>query len=913
MACTRREFMKKTAIAALAAQVSGRVLGGETWVAAGANVSDVVGSAPVTLHWLEGRAPAGGAEVTWGVPWPRGQLSRGAGFSLATVAGEAVPVQSWPLAYWPDGSLKWTGHAACAKEAAEHRLSVGGERMSAGGAVAVQETAEAVEIDTGVVRCRVPRKGEALFSELVRGGRVCARNAALVCHTVATPSWREGEARRQVSRGRVERVTVEQNGPVRAVVKIEGRHVETSPSTGAGPKASERIWLPFVVRLYFYAGSESVRAVHTFIYDGEAERDFVAALGVMFAVPLSGDLHNRHVRFTGEGEGLWGEAVRNLPGWSEKFPRAELYARQLAGERCPALTEFTPHEREQIESVAAWDDFRVTQLASSAFTVQKRTQAKSAWIKAGHGERASGLGYVGGEGGGVAFGLRDFWQRHPTELEINGARSDEARVTMWLWSPEAEPMDLRHYDVRGHGLEINYEDYQEGHATPMGIASTHEWRLWAEVATPTRERLVQRAAQVQAPALLVCEPRHYHATKVFGVWSLPDRSTPARTKIEEQIDRTFAFYDAEIERCDWHGFWDHGDVMHTYDRDRHAWRYDVGGFAWDNNELVPALWWWVLFLRSGRADVFRRAEALTRHTSEVDVHHTGPFAHLGSRHNVRHWGDGAKEARISMAGLKRPFYYLTADERTGDLMRAMVDADRQLLQIDPLRKVLPKTNWPTHARSGPDWLGFASNWLAEWERMGDERYRERIVTGLRNLGAMPRGMFSGPAFGYDPDTHTLHHIGDENYMYHMISVFGGAEVAFELAELIDEPSWTRAWLEFCELYNAPPDDAGRRPKDPAKTAYPVWHARLTAWAAKQKGDAALARRAWDELLYAEHRTPEQKYPLQPRAMRGPEALNPGEELPWLETNHASQWSLNAIELLALVPEALPERLGGAWE
>ena len=190
---------------------------------------------------------------------------------------------------------------------------------------------------------------------------------------------------------------------------------------------------------------------------------------------------------------------------------------------------------------------------------------------------------------------------------------------------------------------------------------------------------------------------------------------------------------------------------------------------------------------------------------------------------------------------------------------------------------------------------------------------EQVVALNRNLGAMPRGMFSGPAFGYDPDTHTLHHIGDENYMYHMISVFGGAEVAFELAELIDEPGWTRAWLEFCELYNAPPDVAGRRPKDRAKTAYPVWHARLTARAAKQKGDAVLARRAWDELLYAEHRTPEQRYPLQPRAVRGPEALNPGEELPWLETNHASQWSLNAIELLALVPEALPERLGGAWE
>ena len=60
------------------------------------------------------------------------------------------------------------------------------------------------------------------------------------------------------------------------------------------------------------------------------------------------------------------------------------------------------------------------------------------------------------------------------------------------------------------------------------------------------------------------------------------------------------------------------------------------------------------------------AEAMTRHTQEVDCYHIGPYAPLGSRHNVQHWGDGAKEMRISQALLKRPYYYLTTDERTGE-------------------------------------------------------------------------------------------------------------------------------------------------------------------------------------------------------------------------------------------------------
>ena len=50
--------------------------------------------------------------------------------------------------------------------------------------------------------------------------------------------------------------------------------------------------------------------------------------------------------------------------------------------------------------------------------------------------------------------------------------------------------------------------------------------------------------------------------------------------------------------------------MHTYDFDRHVWRYDIGGFAWDNSELSPDLWFWTSVLRTGNAAAFRFAEAV---------------------------------------------------------------------------------------------------------------------------------------------------------------------------------------------------------------------------------------------------------------------------------------------------------------
>src|SRR2546426_625076 len=78
--------------------------------------------------------------------------------------------------------------------------------------------------------------------------------------------------------------------------------------------------------------------------------------------------------------------------------------------------------------------------------IRKRTASENVcWINSGWGHRASGTGYIGGPSGGIAFGLRDFWQRHPTQLDIRNATSDTAQVTMWLWSPEAQAMDLRFY------------------------------------------------------------------------------------------------------------------------------------------------------------------------------------------------------------------------------------------------------------------------------------------------------------------------------------------------------------------------------------------------------------------------------------------------------------------------------------
>ena len=106
---------------------------------------------------------------------------------------------------------------------------------------------------------------------------------------------------------------------------------------------------------------------------------------------------------------------------------------------------------------------------------------------------------------------------------------------------------------------------------------------------------------------------------------------------------------------------------------------------------------------------------MTRHTGEVDVYHLGQWAGLGTRHGVQHWADSAKQQRISTAIYRRFYYYLTADERTGDLLSELVDSDRTFLVLDPLRKIRTEPYTPDpHALAiglGTDWSGLAAAWL----------------------------------------------------------------------------------------------------------------------------------------------------------------------------------------------------------
>ncbi|MET8481899.1 Tat pathway signal sequence domain protein [Streptomyces clavifer] len=909
----RRTLLKAAAAAGAAAQLSWS-LGSATATAAQSADST---AEPVPLTWLESAGLGAAPGSTLGVPWPKGQYTDNQTFALATEDGRDVPVQTWPIGYWPDGSLKWTAHAVGPEVTAEKFALTAGTPAAPRNKVGATRSGGTITVSTGVITVRLGTNGSALVKTVTRGSTEIAGNGRLVLlRQNEIEDGDQGNEKYERFESVIDEAAIEQDGPVRAVVRIDGKH-----------RKGSRSWMPFSVRFYFYAGADSFRMVHTITYDGTQEPgkpsgDFIRGLGVRFTVPMRDAAYDRHIRIGGDGTGLLREAVKGITGL-RRDPGAAVREAQFAGQKLPDPGTWDQRVTTRLKYIPQWGDYTLSQLSADGFGLRKRTKKGHGWIPAGGGRRASGFGYVGGPTGGFSFGLRDFWEKHPAQLDIRDAHTDSAEVTLWLWSPEARPMDLRFYhdgmDQDTHadqleGLNITYEDYEPGFGTPYGIARTSELLFWANESTPAPDVLAQQVDAVRTPPQLAAPPRQLVEAKVFGgLFAEPDRSTAAKSKIEDHLDFLFTFYKDQVEMRRWYGFWDYGDIMHTYDPTRHQWCYDVGGYAWDNSELSPDLWLWYAYMRSGRADIYRFAEAMTRHTGEVDVYHLGEWAGLGTRHGVQHYADSAKQQRIANTTYRRMFYFLTADERVGDLMHANVDSDETFLALDPIRKIRTEPYTPDrHALSigfGTDWSGLVSAWLTEWERRGPkwEKARDRVLSTMETIAAQPNGFVQGTGL-YDLDTGRFA-IAEkaEVGVSHLSAMFGLVELNAELIDMIDMPAFKAAWIDYCRYFNATKaEQAARYGSNFGSLLLFQGHSRQDAYAAAQTGDVTLATRAWKQFYSSTDAWDyKESTDWSTKRIEGPTGPVEGGEAAWVSTNSTALYGLAAIQNLALVGDRMP--------
>ena len=391
------------------------------------------------LHWLEGRKQRG--YVTWGLPWRKGEVRAGESFYLKGDNGAEYPVQTRPRAYWPDGSVKWTLHTAC-PSAGPWRLERGsrpyltelhqeGQKICAGRMTVDFSEGKAVprvEYD-GTMRCI--------------GGELVAKVNGAEYY------------------GTADSIRLEENGPLRAVIRVKGSH----------QNAAGDCLLPFTLRYYIHAGDPEIRIVHTFVHDADPFAQKIEALGISFDADLKEPIYNRHVRVGGEG-GYLKESCVLLNSWRPKLP-AQWYHTQIAGGRLNLNREEHPEAYQAMEDMTWWDRWKLVQDSSEHYKISKHTgEEDCSWVDGPEGHRARGILSAAG----LTVTLRDFWQKHPSALEVRGMLGEQARLSAWIWCEDVPPMDLRPYTKRPCSQSY-YGQGTPSRSMPSGIAVTNEIHL----------------------------------------------------------------------------------------------------------------------------------------------------------------------------------------------------------------------------------------------------------------------------------------------------------------------------------------------------------------------------------------------------------------------------------------------------
>ncbi|KAI1365567.1 hypothetical protein F5Y08DRAFT_303531 [Xylaria arbuscula] len=893
----------------------------------------------VQVKWLED-TPALALGTTFGLPWPKGKhLSNQTYFTASTDSGEDVSLQSWITSYWADGSIKWTGHAVAGSDSVPDGYTIkatkGAPRLLRRRSVNVVNADDEIIVDTGKLKATFPKSGNVLVSSLsTSSGKVVGQDGKLVLQSQSgAPDVGDSSAKASLNyyqlESQINTTTVETDTSVRTLVTVRGDHrIVSDEST-----ATRDPWIPFTVRFYLYANSDTIRIVHTLIFDGEADKDFITGIGLRFDVPLAGEeFYDRHVRIAGVDGGFLSEAVQGITGL-RRDPNEDVRVAQFEGKKTPDVSTWQTTVSGRLQWIPTWNDYSLTQLSPDGFTLKKRTKAGQSWVKIPGGTRAGGLAYLGGATvGGLAIGHRGFWRQYPTSIDISNAATDLGQITLWLYSPAGEPMDLRPfhdglgedtYTKQLDALEITYEDYEGGYNTPHGIGKTSEIFLRPFDATPSSDELAALTEVVNEPPVLVPDPAYVKNTEAIGTyWDVPNNTTTteAAQTIETHLDFLNKFYQGQVEQRKWYGFWDYGDFMHTYDTDRHVWRYDVGGYAWDNSELSPNLFFWNYFLRTGRADVYRFAEAHARHTSEVDVYHLGPYSGFGTRHGVQHWADSAKQIRVSTPLYRQVFYYVAGgDERIGELLHDLMDADKTFLTVDPRRKVREDNGTyvpdPTaiDLDLGIDFSGLASVWLIEWERRGSrwQEAKSKLNATMQGIAALKNGfvtglgsynIYTGEIKPPATDPNNTGHVE----VSHLSASFGLPEIVAQITQYLGDDlpeAFDQAWLDYCYYYGATAaEQAARYGSSFGSLSLRQGHSRLTAYLAKRTGNATLAARAWKEFLTLDGFLP--TAPWNSTSLDGSQVLTPVDEAAWISTNDVALYGLAAIEDLAQVGSAL---------
>jgi YetA-like protein len=495
--------------------------------------------------------------VTCGIPWPRAVLVDVGRLQLADAQGKVVALQARVLDRWPDGSVRWTllDWQANVNGPTSYVLRAGASGLEA---PLTGPCVQAVGEGDGVVRINTERAQFVLrpgndfpFESVIVGGGA-AIDQGRTRFTVEDESGR-------LYRPQVYRLRLEEAGPVRAAVWMEGELV----SAAAAPLSE------FVCRMEFFAGSATVRFHLTLRNPRKAEHP-----GGLWDLGNGGSVYIRDASLTvalplGGKECL----IRCSPEPGAPFELVpaplELYQDSSGGENWKSHNHLNRR--------------RVVPNTFRGYSLRLGPEQRT-------GLRATPVVSLERDEAGIAVAVPYFWQNFPRAVEANG-----------------DALNIRLFP----------RQYADVHELQGGEQKTHTFSVAFAPDKVTNEPL----AWCRAPLLPHATPEWY--SEAEAVPYLLPRSEDPHTDYLRLVDAAIEgddTFEHKREAIDEYGWRHFGDVYGDHEAVFHKGPDPLASHY--NNQYDALAGFAFQFLRSADPRWWSAMSELARHVIDIDIYHT---------------------------------------------------------------------------------------------------------------------------------------------------------------------------------------------------------------------------------------------------------------------------------------------------
>lgn len=735
--------------------------------------------------------------ITGGVALPQGKVKNP--YSLKLYNGmRLLEYQTKPLAYWPDGSVKWllltfrddiqAADANMNKMNEMNRIPFevmfrdGSKRLYglccspsihgshnkglAANSIHIEECQGGFFIDTGPMQVELSL-GMQWISRVVLKEREIVRSGtdrqpiAFVDFLradepyVAMTTHPPGEE--DPGPVYIDQIDVVTPGPFRAVLCLKGE---------AKSKESPAV----IIYLEFYAGRSFIKMNHTVEFSHKDPRKvFLRQMGIR--LPVS------------HGEGMQ-ETIFGSQGGPFKLNVNGLDKAGLCQENhmCCSIWRKKGNRLEEIE----------------------------------YNNRSRGWLNVSYENCGITAVIRNMWQEAPNELVADGRNGC---IYMYFWPPSVPLMDMRRYSDFPHlsqGESVSDKNdwvekvYYENDPV-VGVSKTHELLLFFHDNNVLENQLDAVAADFQSPPLIYMGEAWYRENGIL----FPQPDPKLFPGITKNRDNSINFWLYHQKLFGWYSKWYYGNIRHRFNDglgnilsvedlldvlalplpERMAfslsskriadyfpgnnWAFDNGRWGWGNTEGLPGLFFQQEYMRTGNREVFFMAEAIARYSRDVVTRHSGMWFGAGTRHGVQPWSDGNHEERQTIFSEFRYHYYLTGDTRSRDVARKLLEGHylKQGLNL--------------HASHSGRLYGL----FTCWEMSGDPELGE-IFRKYVQAFIVPEGICESPAVSF-PGISVANRsdINGGSFFFH---VFGAMHVLIEYYYLTQNAELKEALVKAAE-------------------------------------------------------------------------------------------------------------------